>query len=149
MFSPFLEASALKNTFCYLPGLWSNIGILNSASLSSSQPIVWVSVCLSYICLPARDPSNHLTSDTGFDCIKVHPPHLCVSITEGLTVLLVFPSVWLLNVGTSLMFKICVWVFCLLVLLYITCIQWPHKPEEGIRFPVTGVTESCEPSCGC
>ena len=27
--------------------------------------------------------------------------------------------------------------------------QYPQKPEEGIRFPGTGITEGCELLCGC
>lgn len=29
------------------------------------------------------------------------------------------------------------------------CPQCPWAPEDGIRSPTTGTTDSCEPSCGC
>jgi hypothetical protein len=40
------------------------------------------------------------------------------------------------------------WVFCLHVHIYTTCVYlW--RSEEGIKFPQTGVTDSCELLCGC
>lgn len=42
------------------------------------------------------------------------------------------------------LFILCVWVFC----LYTTRVQYPHKPEKGIRSPKTGVTNGGEPPGG-
>lgn len=33
--------------------------------------------------------------------------------------------------------------------LYITCMSYPQRAEEGTRFPRTRVTHSCQPPCGC
>lgn len=38
----------------------------------------------------------------------------------------------------------CIWVFCLLVHMCTRYRQYPRRPEEGIRFPRTGVTTGCE-----
>lgn len=27
--------------------------------------------------------------------------------------------------------------------------QWPRRPEEGVRSPLTGATGGCDPCCGC
>jgi hypothetical protein len=35
------------------------------------------------------------------------------------------------------------------VRMYHMCIWRPWKPEDGIRFPVIGVTGSCKLPCGC
>ena len=38
------------------------------------------------------------------------------------------------------------WVFCLHVCVCTVC---PQRSDESIRFPGTGVTDSCELPCGC
>lgn len=43
---------------------------------------------------------------------------------------------------------LCAWVFCLHV-IFVTCVLCPRRPEDSVRSPVTGVTDSCEPPCGC
>jgi hypothetical protein len=39
------------------------------------------------------------------------------------------------------------WLACMSV--YHICAWCPGKPEEGVRFSGTGVTDSCELACGC
>ena len=49
----------------------------------------------------------------------------------------------------SFLIFLCVWLFCLHVCMCTTCMQCLWRPEEGSRFPGTGITSGCEPPCGC
>lgn len=51
-----------------------------------------------------------------------------------------------LQVWLSFLF---VWMFCLPVCKYTTCVQWPQRPEEGIKSPRTRVMDGCRSLCGC
>lgn len=40
-------------------------------------------------------------------------------------------------------------VCCLHLCLCTTSIQYPQRPEKGIRYPGTGIIDNCELLCGC
>lgn len=44
----------------------------------------------------------------------------------------------------NLVYEYVVCSMCLNVYLCALCMRYPWKPEEGIRFPGTGVTDDCE-----